>query len=550
VPARRAHAAEIPTGARRVLNVATAAGWTVVATYARGTAPTARTWQPGKVIDSLALRMRNGARRAAAVWVDGRFDFAVLFGDRPHQTCNATQLRAAFDGQPVPMREPPSAVTRPRSPTVPAVPASPLPAGTVWGRAHVGDRVRGDDQRAWEVIRRGPAQRWAVGGDAARFVLRLGAREVSVTRALAVPVDLIRRADHGGVARAADVLLQAGFHIEALEEGLTVPDPFTSAAPEPQHDRFGRYLLPDPHTGEERAWTRVSTVARTLADEYHLARWGERMVAKGLALRPDLIAGAAAADPDTDKDTLNSITKQAKDAAASKAGANFGTALHAFTATVDRGETPTAVPPPLDRDLAAYRDLMAAANLRVEHVERVVVLPDLGVAGRLDRIVAQPPGVTKSVPRAILDLKSGKDLSYGWLEIAMQQAMYAHGALMWDPVRGAYEPMPEVDQHRALVLHLPIGQGQAQLYGVNIIDGWKHVELALRVREARSAAKKLAWLVEPDDPATLALHNVSRAASRQELAQLWEQLNKRGLWTEEVNAAAMARFQHLHTVTA
>ena len=73
----------------------------------------------------------------------------------------------------------------------------------------------------------------------------------------------------------------------------------------------------------------------------------------------------------------------------------------------------------------------------------------------------------------------------------------------------------------------------------------------MSVRAARTAAKSLAWLVEPDDPAAVALHNVSRAASREELAQLWEQLNKRGLWTEEVNAAAMARHQVLQqTVTA
>lgn len=423
---------------------------------------------------------------------------------------------------------------------------------TSWGSVHVGDAVRGADQRPWEVVARGRARRWAAGGEDALFTLRLGDREVTTARRLTEPADLIAPAsDRAVLAAAAHALFEAGLTFEILEES-TVPDQFQSAAPEPKHDRFNRYLLPDPVTGEERAWTRVSTVARTLADEYHLTQWKLRMAAKGLALRPDLIAGAAAADPERDKSDLESIVKQAMDAAESKAGANLGTAMHSFARRLD-AEEPAAglrVPPPLDRDLAAYASLFKSAGLRIQQSERVVILPDLGVAGRFDRLVSQPAGVTKSLPRAILDLKTGKDLSYSWLEIAIQQAMYANAPLMWDPAREAYEPMPEVDRHRALVLHLPIGQGHAQLYGVNIVEGWRFVELAMQVRAARSGAKKLAWIVEPDDPATVALHHVSHAASREELAALWERLQKRGLWTEEVNAAAMARFQAMQTINA
>lgn len=418
---------------------------------------------------------------------------------------------------------------------------------TTWAQVHVGDTVRGADQRPWIVARRGLAQRWVIGGDEALFTLRFDEREVEITRRLADPADLVApAADRAEVIAAASALIDSGLTFEILEETL-VADPFTSAAPEPKHDRFGRYLLPDPATGKERAWTRVSTVARTVADEYNLARWGERMVAKGLALRPDLIAGAAAADPEVDKETLNSIAKQAKDAAASRSGANFGTALHSFTQRLDSGEGVSDVraPAPLDADLRAYLDSYRAARLTVEHIERIVLLPDLGVAGRFDRIVRQPPGDAKADPLAILDLKTGKDISYSWLEITIQQALYAHAAHMWDAASGSWEPMPAVDQSRALVLHLPVGRASAQLYGVNIIEGWRLAQVAMSVRAARSAAKNLAWLVEPDDPAAVALHNVSRAGSREELATLWEQLSRRDLWTEEVNAAAMAQHQKL-----
>ena len=422
---------------------------------------------------------------------------------------------------------------------------------TTWGQVHVGDKVRGADQRVWTVVERGPARHWVVGGDEVVFMLRLGERGVSTKCRLAGAVDLVQRADHTEATQVATTLIDAGMTVEILEESMTQPDPFT--APEPKHDRFGRYLLPHPDTGKEQAWTRVSTVARTLADEYNLNLWKQRMTARGMAIRPDLIAGAAAADPDADKDTLNSIVEQAMGAAESKRGANFGTALHSFTHRLDRGEPRASLraPAPLDRDLQVYAELLNAAGLTVEQMERVVVLPEHGVAGRFDRIVRQPHGNAKAFPWSILDLKSGKDLSYSWLEIAIQQALYAHAPLMWDPGAGSYERKPDVDQDRALVLHLPVGKAGPQLYAVNIREGWRLAQVAMSVRAARTAAKSLAWLVEPDDPAAVALHNVSRAASREELAQLWEQLNKRGLWTEEVNAAAMARHQVLQqTVTA
>ena len=69
VPARAAAPEETPAGARRVAKAATAAGWVVRATYARGTTID-RAGHPGALIHSLALRMAlPGTRhRAAAVW--------------------------------------------------------------------------------------------------------------------------------------------------------------------------------------------------------------------------------------------------------------------------------------------------------------------------------------------------------------------------------------------------------------------------------------------------------------------------------------------------
>jgi hypothetical protein len=418
-----------------------------------------------------------------------------------------------------------------------------------WAAVHVGDVVRGADQRGWTVTGRGRTGRWAAAGESAPFELRSDRGEVAIVRDLAAPVDLMHRADHTASAGAVGALLSVGFNIEVLEESTV--DQFEAPGALPvKRDRWGRYLLPHPETGKEQAWTRVTTLARTLSDTFGLEAWGNRMVAKGLALRADLVASAAAADVDTDKGTLDGIVKQAKEAAGSSKGANLGTALHTFTERLDRGEplSSLAAPAPLDADLAAYAAALKAAGLAVEPggIERIVVLPELGVAGTLDRIVRLRKG-----GRAIKDLKTAKDVSYSWLEIAIQEACYARAPYIWDPLAGAYERMPaDVDKDRGLVLHLPVGKAHAQIYGVNLIEGWRLAQLAADVRAARSGAKNLAWLVEPDDPATVALHHVSRASSREELAALWEQLNRRGLWSEEVNAAAHARMAQLQPTTA
>jgi hypothetical protein len=336
-------------------------------------------------------------------------------------------------------------------------------------------------------------------------------------------------------------------------------DPFTApAAPAGgaiKRDRFGRYLLPDPVTGKERAWTRATTVARTLADEYHLTLWKMRQVAKGMALRPDLVAGAAAADPEADKGTLNDIAEKAMEAAGSSVGGTLGTALHSFTARLDSEGgyiESLGAPIALHGDLVEYVGTVERHRLRTqpEYVERVVILPDLGIAGTFDRIFGQPPGQTKAAPLAIGDLKTGKSIDYSALEIAIQLAIYANAPLIWNPATGSYEPMPDdVCKARGLVVHLPVGKAHGLVYGIDLIKGWRYAQLALQVRAARSEAKSLIWLVDPE-PADLALHRVSRAPNRAELARLWEQLHPKGLWTEEVMAAATARLAELESVPA
>lgn len=418
-----------------------------------------------------------------------------------------------------------------------------------WGHVHVGDTVRGADQRPWTVVGRDTEREWVSEGREAAFELELGDRTVRTWRMLADPAPLVARADHSNMARAVQHLIDNDIRFTIIEErrSMTTVEPEAAKAPsEFGKVSNGRYVLPDPATGKRSLYTRVSNVTKVLEDNFGLVKWGERMVAKGMALRPDLVAGAAAADLEADKSTLYDIAQQAKDIAGSKTGSNLGTALHTFTERMDRGEPLKALhaPPPLGADLRAYQKKVFAAQLAVlpEFIERVVLCAHLGkgIAGTLDRVVKTAGGQLR-----ILDLKTGKNLDYGWMEIAQQQAIYANASHCWNPLTEAYEPMPEgIDKQVGYILHLPVGKAAPQLYMVNLAEGWRLAQIAIDVKAARAKSKDLAQvtLIEtPDD----VMKQVTKAETQQALADLWATYQPRGLWTSEVNAYAQARLRHI-----
>src|SRR5262245_31749471 len=288
------------------------------------------------------------------------------------------------------------------------------------------------------------------------------------------------------------------------------------------------------------SWTRATTFAKTISDMYGLGQWQQRMVAHGLTMRHDLYALAAATKVD-DKKKLDQICDDAKEAAAASSGANLGTALHAFTEQIDAGEQPL-VPEPWAADVAAYRTAIHDARITMhpEWIERVVIVPELQVAGTLDRIVTLNDG-----RNVIADVKTGKSLDWSWGEIAIQLAIYANATHMWDPA-GGYQPMPAVDQDIAVVIHLPVGKATCDLYEVDIAAGSKGAFLCARVREWRSGARKLA-APYVSAPAVSALDMLIAAApSREVIEGLW-QLNIAD-WTPAHTEAAKARIAALQAL--
>lgn len=264
--------------------------------------------------------------------------------------------------------------------------------------------------------------------------------------------------------------------------------------PEPRRDRWGRYLIIPATGGKARSYTRVTTWAGALDDKEGLIKWSMGRCAVGLAARKDLFAQVAAARPD-DRDTLYRLVEQAKEAGGGSEGANLGSALHAFTERIDLGED-VVVPDPWKADVEAYRQALVDAGLTVEPglVERVVVLEQMGCAGTLDRVYRTADG------RLVIgDVKTGQSLDFSALSIAVQLACYANADTLYDLLAETHEPMVDVDKTTALVVHVPAGQGTAEVLEVDIAWGWQRAELAGAVRESRSAAKRKGVVMKPYD---------------------------------------------------
>lgn len=318
----------------------------------------------------------------------------------------------------------------------------------------------------------------------------------------------------------------------------------TTPSPDIDRDRYGRPLITPPDGGKPTAYTRCTTFVDCLEDKFNLQKWQQRMVATGLANRADLLLAVSAAGDDKRK--LDAICSDAREAAGASGAATTGTALHALTELIDRGQPLPALPETAKADLEAYA--AATAHLTATHIEQFTVVDELKVGGTADRIV-QVDGVSY-----IADIKTGS-IEWGLGKIAMQLAVYAHGT--------GYSPSGErfslgpIDQNVGIIIHLPAGQAKCELVPVDLAAGWEGVQLATQVRGWRS--RKDFRLERPDlvaapdaeaaapaepalvlDPATTALENaIATATSRKKLEALWEE--HAAIWTNDLTELASAR---------
>lgn len=304
--------------------------------------------------------------------------------------------------------------------------------------------------------------------------------------------------------------------------------------PEPKRDRWGRYLVADPKGGKGKGYTRVTTLTKTCSDTHGLTEWIKRVVAVGIAKRPDLIAEAANLTVD-DKGPLKEIIAAAEEVGGANEKRRLGTALHKILEIIDLGGEAT-VPADLAPHVAAYKEAMTAAGVVVvpEHTEQVFIHDELEYAGTADRIVTVP-GFDLPL---IADLKTGKDpLAYGAGEISMQLACYAHAQHVYDYETEQRSPMPKVDQRWGLVIHLsarPEGEPSCTLSLVDLEPGWAALDLAMQVRAWRKA-KGLHHKLDTHthDEVSTVVDNDDRAKAKERLEALVSLVVGRGQTRQE-----------------
>jgi len=254
-------------------------------------------------------------------------------------------------------------------------------------------------------------------------------------------------------------------------------------------DRWGRPLITPPGGGKPIAYTRVTTLAKTLEDQSALTSWKQRMTLEGASLRPDIVTSAAAHRGD--KAQLNKLCEQAMEAAQAGAKATIGTALHKILEKIDNGEDPGPTPQQHDADIRAYRELMARTGFRIVGCEVFLVLDDLQVAGTADRVLQR----VSDGMLYIGDLKTGS-IEYGGLSISCQLACYSNG-LVYDPATGQRQTLAErfggkVNEDLGYVIHLPSGEGRAELVEADLAQGWQVAFGSVSARAWRKDSRK--WL--------------------------------------------------------
>lgn len=237
-------------------------------------------------------------------------------------------------------------------------------------------------------------------------------------------------------------------------------------------------MVVPPEGGKPVPYTRTTTVAGSLDEASGLVAWKLRMAATGLTMRPDLLLSATAMRDN--KLEMNKIVEDSMEAAGATRQATIGTALHALTEKLDRGEELGVIPQDYQADIRAYE--LATKDFENVFIEQFSVLDEHKIAGTPDRVISY------GGERFISDLKTGS-IAYP-SKIAIQLAIYAH-AKPYDVDTFTRGSWGDVNQERGIIVHLPAGEGKCELHFVDLVTGWQGLELAMQVRKFRDSKKTI-----------------------------------------------------------
>lgn len=310
---------------------------------------------------------------------------------------------------------------------------------------------------------------------------------------------------------------------------VTIPD--TSRVP---RDGYDRPLVVPRKGGKPVPHSRTTTFIDCIEDKSNLTDWRVRSAVEGVIVKPSLLDEAAALDKDDPqyKKKMKALVERMLNAAGANDKREKGTHLHELSELVDANlPLPDGTSDSDVRDMGAY--MMATLDFDFEHVEKLVVVNSLGVAGTPDRVARYTgwgPLVGKEhlwFDNALLitDLKTGT-VEYGALKMAAQLGIYSRGEFYdhtkfpvepvandpdgkkalarWKKVErtaeeaeAAYTSLGEVNQEWGVVFNLPSGSGECTLHWVNLTLGWEMAELAQTIRKARGKKGALVPFATP-----------------------------------------------------
>lgn len=279
-------------------------------------------------------------------------------------------------------------------------------------------------------------------------------------------------------------------------------DPFEDERVGPPRDRWDRPLLIPAKGGERIPYTRMSTLAGYLCDDFGLGTWQRRLLAIGMSEREDLCAMVSSLpalnDAQCNKKALTKaqreqdVATKAKldeyvDLALETAGrnykANMGTAIHGLIELGHADHAPAKIQP----DVTSALDAIQQAGMQVLASETFVANDELQAAGSFDHIIEVPQPGWGAV---IADVKTG-DIDGKALSFAVQLSGYANADVYdWhDDSRAPLESLTDglrINRKVGLLIHVPLGAGKTTFHRINLMTGYHAAQLATRVRTARS----------------------------------------------------------------
>ena len=297
----------------------------------------------------------------------------------------------------------------------------------------------------------------------------------------------------------------------------------------------------------------VTAVAKIPVDTFNIEQWSQRQVAIGLAIDPNLIEKVAV-DIDN-RDAINKICEEAKQAAKAHLAADRGTQMHRVLELVLLDQEHKLLTDQQRQDADTLKRTLDRYQLTPYDflTEQFVAWPHYTITGRFDAILEKPDSTL-----ILTDLKSGPNAVAYPHATAVQLALYARAPHISDNIHTVgdkstvtdWRQMPErLDYRYGYVLLVEPDADVGTLHEINIEHGWAAAQMALRIVEWRKQldyGKGIAREVAEYELVVPGLIDIALAAgSVEELRDLWWTAKHKNCATEAFVTACQSRKQQL-----